>query len=347
MSFQRHQQRGRQRGTAARVRFSSQLRRQSNTSNLEVRPVQRHTGTCLNNNVFSSPNFTNITTTSRTPSSFAKRDPTLPGTRKGAPVEHVDWEPDHFLGSPRSYTRLSPTQDCDFQNCLSQQDTRTTCVPLTSPGSNTGQQTTALSVPATAHSRRYLFSMDFVSTYFSRTPRNKAHAATTPGYRMRNSSKRTGSEYWDDERKREKVANDSRSEDAQGNGDFSPASALCQKLGEVRKSNAQQPNDQPLLPESEPGFMVAARPGSVHFLAPIAEDFDSLQTITLTPKAPTLPVHTPPFETRTALPQNITPVDKGFIVRRTSCESTASSGSKKDKGFNLFGFWIAKQNPAP
>lgn len=345
MSFQRRQHRGRQRGTAARMRFSSQLHRQSNTYNFEVRPAQRRTATCLNNDVFSSPDFTNVTTASGSPSSFAERDPTLPGARKGTSVKLLNRECDCFLNSPHSYTRLSSTQDCDFRNCLSQQDTRSTFAPLTSLGPNTDQQATALSTPATPHSRRYLFSMDFVSTYFSRTPRNNAHAATTPGCLMQNSSKRKGSEYWDEDRK--KFVNPSRSEDVQGNDIFSPASSLCQKLGEVRKFNAQQPNDQPPLPEIEAGFMVAARPGSVHFLAPIAEDFDSLQTITLTPKAPTLPVHTPPFETRTVLPQNSTPVDKGFIVRRTSCESTASSGAKKDKRFNLFGFWIPRQNPPP
>lgn len=343
MLFRRHKQRVRQRGTTARVRFSPQLRkpRQSDISHLEVDARQSSTTTPLNDKLRYIPNLTNASASPSRNLDSAQSHPRN-STRKGAPVKLSNGNRDFFPFSPRSRARSSPSQECNSQNCLSPwQNVRPTTDSISSL---TPQNEAACSGPAASHSKPHIFLMDFVSAYFSRTPRSNAHAATTPGYRRKNSSKSTGSVYWDEGQKT--VEYGRRPEDVQEVEESSPSSILCQKLREVRKPNFQKANDSN-APKREPGFEVAVRPGCVHFLAPTTEDIDSLQTITLTPKALTPLPHAPQSVSHPVSAYKRTPMEKGYIIRKTSCESAASSEAKKDKGFNLFGFWNSRPGPSP
>lgn len=119
---------------------------------------------------------------------------------------------------------------------------------------------------------------------------------------------------------------------------LSPLSTLYRELANSRKCNGTHE-----APRSDLGFSLTARPRGVHFIAPLADGDNSLQTIVLTPKTSGVgPLMSPSVRTSTAKHVSVSSGNGAFLVRRNSCESATSQVARKEKGFNIFGMRISR-----
>lgn len=334
IQFPSHQQPARQRDSAARVRFSPELRKtpQSESNYSERDPVYSATATQSSGNVSCPKDVANASVLlSNNPGLSTRKHPQPSGTPKSAPATLAGGEYGRFILSPHAYMRPNLAQGPNLQNRLSRHQYTDAGFSLLIRSRATPLQT--LPTPRSHN----LFRMDFLGTYFSRTPRGDADKATTPGFRRHDEWVTGGSAYW-------QTRGDNDVEDLQQVDEPSPTSVLCEKLRNVRKCDARKCSGSP-APDSETGLKVAVGAAGVHFLAPCTDDIDSLQTIKLTPKGPSNYQGAPSFSptSNDSSKRN----NKGFIIRRTSCESASSFGTKKDKGFNLFGFRITREGAPP